>query len=185
MPSIEAICLFGSVARGDVNDWSDIDLMVVGSDDQVTRRDLMEALPPQLREPSLSLLYYGADDFDRLRQRSLFVEHFRQEGIVPARQNRSSDRGARQSVGRHPEHRQGASSGRAQRFEPYEHLERFSDNLLFCLSHLYAIGKSIAILQLAKEGVFEFNRELAFQKLRTIAPDKADDLDTIARLRPF
>ena len=184
VPAVEAVCLFGSVARGDDDEWSDIDLLVVGTDARVTRRDLVATLPPRLRDTRLSLLYYTADDFDRLRQHDLFVEHFRREGVV------LYDRTGRLTDVLADIHTAGTTltaelERELEKLESYDDLSRFDQNLLFCLSHLYAIGKSVAILELAKDGVFEFNRERAFQALLGRRPEKAREIDAIVRLRPF
>lgn len=184
VPTIDAICLFGSVARGDANEWSDIDLLVVGRDDRLTRRDLVETLPEPLRMTPLSLLYYRTSDFDWMEESDLFVEHFRREGVVlhdgTGRLTQLLSGPRRSHVGVRDE-----VTRELEQLRPYEDLGRFGDNLLFCLSHLYAIGKSIAIAQLASQGVYEFNRDLAFEKLRIQAPEMARAIDTITELRPF
>ncbi len=44
-PSIEAVLLCGSVARGDADNWSDIDLVLIGSDTELTASQLRQELP--------------------------------------------------------------------------------------------------------------------------------------------
>jgi predicted nucleotidyltransferase len=182
---IEAVCLFGSVARGDETPWSDIDLLVIGSRAEATRAEIVEALPPQLRESHLSLLYRSSEELARLsEEQGIFVDHIRREGIIlhdstgQLTRALSGDALPWSNV-------EAELESELVRLRPYENLERFSSNFLFCLSHLYAIGKSIVILDLAKEGVFEFNRDEAFRKFRTLRPDKADEIETIAQLQPF
>lgn len=46
-PGIDAICLYGSVARGDATEWSDIDLLVTGSDGKLTPERLRKVLSRQ------------------------------------------------------------------------------------------------------------------------------------------
>ena len=68
---------------------------------------------------------------------------------------------------------------------PYSDPRRFNNNFLFCLSHLYSIGKGVIMLGLAKDGVYEFNREAAFRRFASRNPDLAQQAETVARLRPF
>ena len=43
-PAIEAVLLFGSVARGDANPWSDIDILITSSDAKLTVSKLRTAI---------------------------------------------------------------------------------------------------------------------------------------------
>lgn len=58
LPAVEAVCLFGSVARGDLHKASDIDLLVLGSDGELGPAKLLHTLPDELRHTKLSLAYY-------------------------------------------------------------------------------------------------------------------------------
>src|SRR5207302_176683 len=71
------------------------------------------------------------------------------------------------------------------RLEPYEDVTRFEDNYLFCLAHLYSIGKGVVMLRLADEGVFEFNRERAFEEFERLHPLEGGAAERIRALRPF
>src|SRR6185312_16142325 len=80
---IDAVCLFGSVARGDETPWSDIDLLVIGSRAEATKAKIVGTLPAGLRESQLSLLYRSSDELTRLsEEQGIFVDHIRREGIV-------------------------------------------------------------------------------------------------------
>jgi|SRR5450432_1498373 predicted nucleotidyltransferase len=79
-PSIEAVLLFGSVARGDANPWSDIDILVTSSDAKLTVAKLRT---PISGSNHVSLVYYQTPSFETLyRRRPLFVAHLKKEGIV-------------------------------------------------------------------------------------------------------
>jgi len=67
----------------------------------------------------------------------------------------------------------------------YRHPERYNNNFLFALSHLYSIGKGVIMLGLASQGTPEFNRDAAFERFATLNPDLAEQVTTVARLRPF
>ena len=80
-PSIEAVLLCGSVARGDADNWSDIDLVVIGSDTELTASQLRQELPEW--NDRVSLIYYPMSSFQKLYQEStLFVAHLKRERVV-------------------------------------------------------------------------------------------------------
>ena len=80
-PSIEGVIVFGSVARGDADEWSDVDLVVIGSDPEMTAQQLRSALTGH--EDRLSFIYYTASTLRNLcHERALFVSHIQREGIV-------------------------------------------------------------------------------------------------------
>src|SRR5438093_6092152 len=80
VPSLESICLFGSVSRGQETKWSDIDLLLLGSDTALTPTKLLAALPPNIRQRRVSLIYYPTSVFRRMSEEGdLFVEHIRRE----------------------------------------------------------------------------------------------------------
>jgi predicted nucleotidyltransferase len=58
IPAVEAVCLFGSVARGDERAASDIDLLVLGRDQDLKARALSDALSGRLHNNRLSIVYH-------------------------------------------------------------------------------------------------------------------------------
>ena len=75
--------VFGSVARGEADEWSDLDLVVVAD----TPRPFLE----RYRDfagiydvwPRLDLLVYTPEAFDRMRTEGrAFIEHVLTEGVV-------------------------------------------------------------------------------------------------------
>ncbi|MBL8220454.1 MAG: hypothetical protein JNL62_14570 [Bryobacterales bacterium] len=72
-----------------------------------------------------------------------------------------------------------------ERLTVYLDPRRFNNNFLFCLSHLYSIGKGIIMLGLANRGLLEFNREAAFERFAKLNPDIAPEVRKVAELRPF
>lgn len=185
VPSIEAACLFGSVARGEASPWSDIDLLLIGSERRVLPSVLIKCLRPSEREARISLSYRSADalvkDFE---QGALFIEHLRREGR--ALYDRSGILGRllsrpftlKLNV-------EDALADQLRMLKPYERPERFNGNFLFPLSHLYSIGKGVVMLGLGRAGTFEFNRERAFERFKQLHPEAAPQVEQIARLRPF
>ncbi len=185
VPAVEGVRLFGSVARGDTEESSDIDLLVVGSDPSLTPVDLLEKLPEPLRAAPLSLLYYSAAELEDLyEQGDLFVLHILTEGQTLLDRADVFDRLRHEPRDLRLTIRAGLEL-ELSRLRPYEDLTRFNDNFLFCLSHLYAIAKSVVMLDLAKEGILEFNRAKAFKALRDLHPEHAEELDRLSSLEPF
>lgn len=186
LPAVEAVCLFGSAARGDVHPASDIDLLVLGSDAELSPAALIARLPAQLREVRLSLLYYSRNEFRKmLATGSPFAEHLRREALV------LHDRtGALTTLLKHSDSDTDTNVERELRtrlaqLRIYGDLQPFRGNFLFVLSHLYSIGKSIVMLALVAEGAPEFNREVAFAKFIERHPDMASEVAMVSSLRPF
>jgi hypothetical protein len=181
-PAIEAVLLFGSVARGDANPWSDIDLLVTSSDLKLTVAKFRTAISERNH---VSLIYYRTPSFETLYQRRpLFVAHLKKEGMVLydplgvlSRMLKSPD----------PSKTDIAEEIKIYlaKLTPYRYSKRYNNNFLFCLSHLYSIGKGVIMLGLANCGVLEFNREAAFEQFESLNPELADKVAKVARLRPF
>ncbi len=184
-PAVDGICLFGSLARGDATPSSDIDLLVVGSDPDLSPTKLLKLLPEPLRRQRVSLVYYPDDDLEQLfTSGSSFVEHLRREATI------LYDEGGRL------EHVLGDEftvhldvkaelAAELDRLSIYSDLRMFNGNLLFVLAQLYAIGKAIVMLALTAADEREYNREAAFAAFRRRHPELAADVDAIERLRPF
>ena len=182
-PSIDAVLLCGSVARGDADQWSDIDMVVIGSDAEITAQQLREALSD--RQNRVSLIYHSTSSFqEHHREGALFMAHLKKEGF--ALYDRLNLLRAIQDQPLAPiENISEEIAAQQAKLAPYRDSRRFNNNFLFCLSHLYSIGKGVVMLALAKKGLLEFNREAAFQRFASLNPDLATETEKIARLRPF
>lgn len=183
--SVEGVCLFGSVARGDPTAWSDIDLLVLGSDPSLTPSKLLKGVPLRHRRTRISILYYTTEDFlEEYKEGALIVAHVHDEGVV------LYDRtGLLRKILKDPfvpeiDIDKGIDI-HLERLEPYEDTRAFNGNFLFCLAHLYSIGKSLVMLKLAERGVPEFNRERAFNSFADLYPEHKGELRILTRLRPF
>lgn len=181
-PAIDSVLLCGSVARGDANPWSDIDLLVTSSDPKLTVAELRNVISERSH---VSLIYYRSPLFATACQRHpLFIEHLKKEGVVlfdPV--------GVLSRMLDTPTYTKKNIAEEIRRYRtklaPYRYPKRYNNNFLFPLSHLYSIGKAVIMLTLACQGVLEFNRDAAFERFATMNPHLADRVATIARLRPF
>lgn len=181
-PAIEAVLLFGSVARGDANPWSDIDLLITSSDLKLTVAELRTAIS---KRNHVSLVYYQTPSFETLyRRHPLFVAHLKKEGMVLF-----DPLGVLSRMLESPNLAKADIAEEIKiylaKLTPYRYPKRYNNNFLFCLSHLYTIGKGVIMLGLANSGVLEFNREAAFERFASLNPDLTDQIATVARLRPF
>jgi predicted nucleotidyltransferase len=80
---ITGVCVFGSVARGQAHQDSDIDMLILGTSPDLRVSRLREALPPQLRDCGIALTYFTADRLaTHLSRATVFGEHLRKEGWI-------------------------------------------------------------------------------------------------------
>ena len=84
---VDAIVLYGSVARGEAKRYSDIDILVVSADPQRTREQLSEINSDFAYERNytffISLVQYSREEFYRLIQLgSPFIANVIDEGII-------------------------------------------------------------------------------------------------------
>jgi predicted nucleotidyltransferase len=179
------MCLVGSHARGDHEPSSDVDLVVLTSE-RVATGELRDKIDDAgLAFPELSLLPQTCESFESAAARgSLFVVHARREGQVLL------DRGdclrrAFDSADRVPADVGGEIRRRVRHLRHYRNLSRFNGNLLFVLSTTYGAGKGVAIALTAELGCLTFVKEDALNRVAECRPEVADDVRTIARLRPF
>jgi predicted nucleotidyltransferase len=183
VPGVEGVCLFGSVARGDEGEGSDIDLLVLGRDRGLTASGLRRSLPRSLRDDRIAVAYHTPETLDRYLVRwPRFGVHLRREGEV--------------LFDRHGWLRDALDCERPVstleelrlqllRLANYDSLDRFGDRFLFPLANMYSIGRTVAFALLAERGIFDFNQQSALEQLARLAPDHAADINAIARLRPF
>jgi predicted nucleotidyltransferase len=181
---VVAVCLLGSVARGDDHDDSDIDLLVV-TETAVRRSHLIRRLPPSARDDRLSLICFSSEQWwDEVRRGSLFLHHVRLEGQAFYDPDEVVKRGLA-SVGRTSPDVGGELRRQLDRLRLYRDLERLNGQHLFALAHLYAIGKAAAIARCVELGRPTFVKEEALLMLATCRPELRDATTTVSRLRPF
>jgi predicted nucleotidyltransferase len=186
LPAVEAVCLFGSVARGDLHKASDIDLLVLGSDDELGPAKLLHMLPNELRHAKLSLAYYTLGELRKmLNAGSPFGVHLRQEAQVLYDRDGTLSVLLREQGSAAKINVKKELDARLARLTVYDDLVIFKGNFLFALSHLYAVGKSIVILALVVAGIPEFDREAAFARFADKYPEMVSEVGTISSLRPF
>ncbi|MDQ6614393.1 MAG: nucleotidyltransferase domain-containing protein [Actinomycetota bacterium] len=180
--SIEGVCLFGSVARNDPGETSDIDLLILGSDPALTPGPLSQLVAGLYRD-RISITYHTSDSLaEYLMRWSRFGVHLRTEGqILFDRHGHLRDALAADC----PFSTRDELRLQLLHLATFEHLERFGGRFLFPLAHLYLIGRTVVFALLAERGIFEFNQERAFERLPRVVPDAGPDVEKVASLRPF
>ena len=178
------VCLIGSVARGDDVAGSDIDLLVV-AEKKVRRSELISRLPEDLRRRELSLICYARSDWIAEAQAgSLFVHHVRLEGQPLFDRDGSLKAGFQAAAARRP-NVEAELRRQVSRLRLYSDPARLNGQHLFALSHLYAIGKAVAIARCVELNEPTFVKEEALTRLGQRRPDLADAVRAVALLRPF
>jgi predicted nucleotidyltransferase len=183
-PEVSGVCLFGSVARGDDDDRSDIDLFVIGSDPDLTPSQIRRRLRLQNRPPKVSIVYHTPKTLERyMATGSRFLVHLQLEGEVLYDQA-----GLLRSIQDQPPLSTPIDAeieGQLGRLQLFDRPQRFNGNFLFPLSHVFAAGKAIVMAILATNEIYEFNRDAAFDAFVARFPDSQDDVETLRRLAPF
>jgi predicted nucleotidyltransferase len=181
LPDVEAVCLYGSVARGDDESTSDIDLLVLGSE-AVARQDALAALPEDIPGELLSINCKTRAQLEGVfQQNPSFALHLVIEGVVLGDRTGFLGRLLSQPV----RSVTGDDVRRAvRRLDQYDDLSRFNDDFLCCFSDLYMTGRLVVTLSLLKDRIPIFGPR-GFAAWRQLHPAHSDQVTVIAQLAPF
>lgn len=183
-PSIQGVLLYGSVARGTESDWSDIDLLVVGTGADVTAGKLVHFVKRRFPGKRVGIVYLRADEVrDYLSAGTRFLVHIRREGRILRDETGVLCDALRASFTPIPASEE--VENELRRLRMYDDLSRYGRNYLFCLAHIYTVAKTIVMARLADEDVYEFDRDRAFERFGERWPSTEPALETVRALRPF
>lgn len=181
---LDAVLLYGSVARGDADSDSDIDLLIVGRDAGQTVASLRRSVGAVDSDHRASYVFHTRESFAELvEEGSRFLVHLRTEGQVLL--DRTGQLTGFLSGPWQPVSVEAEMAVALERLQNYEQPEIFGGRFLFALAHVFTIGKTIVMARLADEGYLEFNRRRAFEAFVDRHPDQAADAGLIAGLEPF
>jgi predicted nucleotidyltransferase len=179
-----AVLLFGSMARGDQDSQSDVDVLVV-VDDNKRRSDVLSVFRARPSNDSHVPLVLTVQALrEEAREHPSFVAHLLDEGTLllrrPAwdnlRQSLASCAFDSAALAREVRHR-------ARHLEPLLRSERFRNSPVTALSHLYGIARSLVIIRLLENGIHEYSWQRAFDRYAEIRPELRSTLDEIKQLR--
>lgn len=181
LPEVEAILLFGSVARGNPGPESDIDLMVISN------KPLKGALMRDKLEGChrISLITHTWETLRKAQAQdwSFFV-HLREEGKLLHGDNRLHDEMAK--VRRPP-----AEAWRLPLYKELEDLSKFEDLSIFrghfgfALSHIFTSARYTCMLDNTAAGEIAFDRDAAFDIFIQRHSDLAEEVACVRRIWPF
>jgi predicted nucleotidyltransferase len=183
IPEVEAVLVFGSVARSSADTSSDVDVLLVTSG-RVRVSELIAQLRPHCDLASVGLSTKSWARLAQLRKtRSLFFRHLQVEGkILEDDSRRLAELLAPPVITVDVDsHR----SSLARSLALYKDVDRLGDFHLFALAHIYVLGKRAAQLCLQEVGRDVYDPELVFRETATLHPEMARELDMIRRLRPL
>jgi len=182
--NVRTIILIGSQARGDSNEFSDIDLVII-TNGYYSRTEIEKILPINLKDIRLSLLTYPSDRFMELYQSgALFMLHVINEGIV------LFDDGFYNNL-RKTYFRLSKEDLTTQwkiikqTMKLYNDLDIYGGIYITCLSHLFSIIKNVAVTSLASKGDYEFNKTISLDKLKIYYPTLEQDIEELSELKKY
>jgi hypothetical protein len=183
VPSVDAVCLYGSVARGDEHEGSDVDLLVLGSDPTLTPSRLREFVPSGVSSSRVMFTYHTPQTLALcLRRWSRFGAHVRREGEI------LFDRWGKLREALHeevPVCTREELAAQLRHLRNFDDPSRFGGYFLFALARLYSVGRTVVFALLAEHGELEFDQRRAMTLLEQMLPEASDEISAIERLRPF
>lgn len=180
--SIEAILLFGSVARGDVQAESDIDLMVIASD-PIRSAEVRAALGEEHRSTSITCHSWDTLAAARDDEWSFFV-HLREEGEIlygGPRLMRGLDRTRR------PDSTvwKGRLRTELDRLDRFDDLDRYSAGYNLPLARIFRSARYSCMLENTAAGETAFSRDACFDIFARRHPEVSAETEQMERLWPF
>jgi predicted nucleotidyltransferase len=182
---VEAMVVFGSAARGEQTDASDLDVLIV-VDDQGARTNLLRSFRAETAPPVSPLVLTRDALVSMAESKPSFVSHILEEGIVIYERSDWDD--LRASLAIAVANDAALTSellDRALDLETLSRTERFTDSPITALSHLYTISRSVVIARLLREGVHEYSWKRAFDRYAELHPDLKSDIESLKALRSY
>jgi predicted nucleotidyltransferase len=180
--SIDAAALYGSVARGDVENHSDVDLLLVCQNQR--KLPVIESIQTELGSlfERLSVAVYSHRELSFLHSvRSLFLLHLSREAVVI--NDRSGFlRGL--LAGFEPKNSYHADFDKSLALmDPLRMQVRDAPNNFHRLSYIYSLFRVFGVYLLAERGIYEFSKSRMVNLLCLNFPDAVQGVGTLSGLR--
>jgi predicted nucleotidyltransferase len=185
-PGLDAALLFGSSARGDAQQSSDLDLLLILSDSTELAR-MHTGLKARRRNGELRFVSIAAHTWDSLAvlraEDWSFSHHLASEGLPlmdthgsllsRLTPSRPSDAAIRREM-----------ISRCRDLERYDDLTRFTGDFFLPLLNIYIVSKQLIILANIHAGISEFRRQRAFDVAQDLFPQNAEAVAHLQSLSP-
>lgn len=180
-----AVVVFGSAARGELAPSSDLDVLLVVTDDAHLPEIASTLEQHEIGRLSAQVMTLRSLLSEAIRHPS-FVAHIIDEGVV-TRHTAQWDKAIkglselafdRAALAREVDVRK-------KDLCPFMHAERFQNSPITALSHLYGLARSIVIIRLLQEGVREYSWRRVFDRYAELRPELATDLGRVKELRQY
>lgn len=174
---IASVIVFGSVARGEADQLSDLDVLLVSNDPEFLKDETAK-----WKSKGWSVATYSPARLKKLCSvKSLFIQHLKQEGLIVSDHNKwlriilegfspknSYLREARESIAL---------------FKPAERMPLRDDGLSFVADNLYVAVRNYGLNLLASQHVYKFEFKDIVLSLRKKLDLKDNDVETLLSLR--
>lgn len=183
---MKTIILFGSVARNRIKDSSDIDLLLVTSQ-ELRPREVEKMIPKGLlpKERRISLSIYSKAMFcHAYKKGSLFVTHLINEGKVFY--DNGFYKNLRQKVFKPSKQKMRITLKILKdKLEITNDLRKYNNLYIGVLAGFFSISKILVYNLLAMNGEFVFDKRKAFSRLAERYPHYREEINKLYSLEPF
>jgi len=181
---IDAVLLYGSVARGDVESHSDLDVLLVSNTSRkgsILR--YLDAFSPSQYPNKLSITIYTHDELRFLASvKSLFLLHLKNEAIVLLDRSQGFLRTLLNDFEPKKSYRSDFEKS-LKLLAPLRAYIPESPNQLHRLSQIYAVFRVFGVYLLAEKGIYEFSKDKMSGILCQAYPELAQSVRDLSKLR--
>jgi len=186
IPDIECALLYGSVARGDVECHSDVDILLVCRGNQ--KRQILKLVSTTTSDDpvkySLTLYTRGELEF-MTRAHSLFMLHLKREAVVLFDKSPEGFIGTLlQHVRPKPSYDEDFNKA-ISLLSPLAVSVSGAPNQFHRLAYVYALFRIYGVYLLARSGTYEFSKKRMANRLSSSHPDLASEIEALSSLRPL
>lgn len=189
LPGVDVAILYGSRARGNATDDSDVDVLLIADDSSSTidlRRWLTEGR--SLIGSPMSISIWRQRDLCREQSvRPAFVAHLRDEGRLVHRKSESAARLTLEilSMAATRSALEREADGRATAALSSLSYRRLNRSYVSALARVYSAAKGVSMARLASIGEPDYDWRHTFDTFSEVWPSARDAAITLKSLRPF